>query len=779
VSTDGSPPPEAAVTTVVHLITTLSQGGAERVLSQVVPGPGPGSVASDGRPERHVVVSLVPGGMFADVLVARGIEVRDLGMRPGRDALVGTVRLARILRELRPAALIAWMYHACLIAMLARPFAGRARRLQMVWMLRHGLDAFDGLPLHTRLVIRLLAWRSRSPSVIAINSRAGREHHALVGYRPKAWVLVPNGCDTDVFTPEAHGRERVRSELGLGPDALVAISIARAHPQKDHATLLAAFERALVAEPRLVLLLVGRETERLPLPSGAAHAVRALGERSDIPDLLRAADLVVSSSIYEGLPNALLEAMASGLPVITTDVGDCRRIVGACGLVVAARDPSALTGALLQFAALPDEERRALGAAARERVQRHHSHAAALREYQALWDTRALADGTRPPAPLEIVHVIARMNVGGPARIISEMFAALDPDRFSQRLIVGAVGAEEEDWFALRDPALAVDSRVLHVPTFGRTIAPLRDVRTLRRLTRLLRALEPDVVQTHTAKAGLLGRVAARRAGVPLVLHTFHGHTLHGYFSRPVTALITWIERRLAQRTDRLLVMGARVRDELLAAGVGTLERYEVLPPGVSDPVLPARGAARQAFGLAPDAVVIAFVGRLTAVKRPDRFLAAAEHVAATHPGAVFLLAGDGELRTELEAAVGSADVRFLGWQGDVAAIYAAADVVVLTSDNEGMPVTLIEASLAGRACVATDVGSTGEVVLHGRTGLLTPCDPQALAAAIVTLIDDPDRRARFGAAAREHALTTFSMGELTRRLADVYAGPGSARPRR
>jgi glycosyltransferase involved in cell wall biosynthesis len=169
----------------------------------------------------------------------------------------------------------------------------------------------------------------------------------------------------------------------------------------------------------------------------------------------------------------------------------------------------------------------------------------------------------------------------------------------------------------------------------------------------------------------------------------------------------------------------------------------------------------------------------LTAVKRPDRFLAAAERVAVTHPGTIFLLAGDGDLRAELEAVVDRADVRFLGWQGDVTTIYAASDLVVLTSDNEGMPITLIEASLAGRACVATDVGSTSEVVLHGLTGLLTPCDPEALAEAISGLMDDPERRSRFGTAAREHALATFGLAELTLRLADVYARPGSTRLRR
>jgi glycosyltransferase involved in cell wall biosynthesis len=330
--------------------------------------------------------------------------------------------------------------------------------------------------------------------------------------------------------------------------------------------------------------------------TGEGPTVLGLGPRSDVARLLRGCDLVVSSSTTEGLPNALLEGMASGLPAVVTDVGDCRALVADTGLVVLPSDAEALGAAMAELAGRPSDGRRALGRAARARVEDHYGVDRARLEYRALWDAASAATVERD-RPLRVVHVIARMNVGGPAQIISTLLQRLDTTRFHQQLVVGHVGAGEEDWYQLREPELASDPRIIRVPTFGRTIDPLRDLITLRTLTRVLRELAPDVVNTHTAKAGLLGRIAARRAGVPHLVHTFHGHTLHGYFSAPVTALFVRIERMLARRTSRLVAVGARVRDELLAAGIGTADDYELLPPGAGAPVPMTRDAARERSG--------------------------------------------------------------------------------------------------------------------------------------------------------------------------------------
>lgn len=755
-----------APTTVVHLITTLTQGGAERVLSQVVPRP------EDAPGERHVVVSLVDGGMFADELREAGVEVRGLGMRPGRDLVPGVLRLAALLRELRPTLVISWMYHASLLDLLARPFAGRARRARMIWSIRGSLHSVEGLPRHTRATVRLLALLSRVPDAVTINSRTGQRHHARAGYRPKRWILLPNGCDVARFRPDPDDRVAVRAELGIDADTVLAISLARVHPQKDHATLLEAFRRAAAEDPRLELLLVGSGTEALATGHDEPLRVHGLGERRDVARLLRAADLIVSSSLTEGLPNALIEGMATGLVPIATDVGDCRAVIGSAGRVVPAADAPALASAILGLLGDGDDRRIRLGRAARQRVADTYDAAFARLEYRALWDRTAEASLRQAPREAgrpHVVHVIARMNVGGPARILAGLLRGIPDEHVRQTLITGQVDADEEDWFSIRDTDLADDPRIIRLDGFGRAIAPLRDLATQRRLTAILRELAPDVVQTHTAKAGQLGRRAALRAGTPHLIHTFHGHTLHGYFPPAVTALFTALERRLARRTDDLVAVGSQVRDDLLAARIGSPSQYTVLPPGVTDEGAVDRLAARRSLDLDDDRPVVAFIGRLSGVKRPDRFLEAAERVAARRPRTVFLVVGDGEQRAALEALPRTADVRFLGWRGDIPQVHAAADLVVVTSDNEGMPVTLIEAAMAGTACVTTDVGSASEVVLDGRTGHVVAPDAAAIAEAVLDLLDDPATRTAFGLAARQHALSTFSQTAVDEQLTALY----------
>ncbi len=374
-------------------------------------------------------------------------------------------------------------------------------------------------------------------------------------------------------------------------------------------------------------------------------------------------------------------------------------------------------------------------------------------------------------ARIRVLRIIARMNVGGPAQQITGLLAGMDEERFDHHLAIGSPDVGEEDWISLRAPWLAEDARVKRIPDLSREVRPRSDERAYRQLRSLIRHLRPDVVHSHTTKAGLVGRLAAWREGVPAVVHTYHGHLLQGYLGRMQTAGVRVAERRLAARSDVLLSVGARVRDDLLAAGIGRPEQYVVVPPGVRPPVAHDRGAARAALGLHEDTPVVAFVARVSDSKRPDRMVEVAERVAARRPDTVMLVAGGAtpQQLAALQARVSRADVRWLGWVGDVGQVYAATDVVLLTSDTEGMPVSLIEAGMCGRACVATDVDSVGEVVLDGRTGRVVPAEVEPLAEAVVELLDDPERRERYGAAARAHTQASFGMDRLVRTTQEVY----------
>jgi glycosyltransferase involved in cell wall biosynthesis len=290
------------------------------------------------------------------------------------------------------------------------------------------------------------------------------------------------------------------------------------------------------------------------------------------------------------------------------------------------------------------------------------------------------------------------------------------------------------------------------------------------------------------AKAGALGRVSAARARVPLVVHTYHGHVLEGYFSRPITRAFLAAERALARRTDILIAVSAAVRDELLGLGIGRPEQWRVVPLGLDlDQLLAGpldRTTARQRLGLPVDGPAIGIVGRLVPIKDHETFLEASARLATIHPDAIFVVAGDGELRASLEQRarrlLGNR-VRFLGWCHDLPALYGALDVVVLTSRNEGTPVALIEAGAASRPVVATSVGGVADVVRESETGLLVaPGDPGAVTEAVSGLLKEPDRAVVIGEGAKAWVQERFSAHRLVVNTASVYEQAlADSRPRR
>jgi len=378
---------------------------------------------------------------------------------------------------------------------------------------------------------------------------------------------------------------------------------------------------------------------------------------------------------------------------------------------------------------------------------------------------------------IRVLRVVARMNVGGPAVQVSALATGLDPSRFESRLLVGSVGPGEADHLDLRGRGVPHQ----RITGLGRAPHPLDDARALGQIVREVRRFRPHIVHTHTAKAGVLGRLAAMRGRVPIRVHHFHGHLLHGYFSPAKTRAVIEVERLLARSTTRLLTVGTRVRDELIAARIGRVGQYRVMPPGVDLGPVPPRDEARRALGLPADVPVIAYVGRLIPVKRPDRLLEVAAALSSRGRDVTTLVVGDGPLRAETEAGARAADtpVRFLGWRSDIEAIYAAADVVVLTSDNEGMPVSLIEAALAGRPAVTTRVGSAPEVVVDGVTGFVTDASASAVVEALERLLADDQERAAMGVAARERAEREFSAARLIRDTEDLYEQLACALPAR
>ena len=370
-----------------------------------------------------------------------------------------------------------------------------------------------------------------------------------------------------------------------------------------------------------------------------------------------------------------------------------------------------------------------------------------------------------------IMRVITRLNIGGPARHALLLAGAMDSRGYPSHLVWGRVSPGEGEF------PVPAGTPGTFVPQLRRELGPVDDLVALRKLERLMRVHEPRIVHTHLAKAGALGRVAARRTGVPVIIHTFHGHVLEGYFSGAKRRAFLAAERRLARTCGALIAVSTAIRDQLLDLDIGRASQWRVIPVGLDlgellTTVIDA-AVARTTLGLPVAGPIVGIVGRLTAIKDHATFLEAAARVARKREDITFVVAGDGELRPELDGQARELlgdRCHFLGWAMDLPMLYAALDVVTLTSRNEGTPVALIEAGAAGKPAVATRVGGVADVVHDGKTGLLVPPgDSDAVAAAVLTLLDDPDRARALGEAARREVGDRFTIERLADDLADLY----------
>jgi len=369
---------------------------------------------------------------------------------------------------------------------------------------------------------------------------------------------------------------------------------------------------------------------------------------------------------------------------------------------------------------------------------------------------------------VKVMQIIARMNVGGPAVIVAELMRGLDKSAFEQILVTGYCDENEADYL----DTVATDIKATRIAGLGRSVSLIADLKAFFGLVALIRKYKPDVIHTHTAKAGVLGRLASLLAGRGAVrVHTFHGHLLHGYFNGLTTKVVILIEKFFAARTSVLIAIGSKVRDDLVAAGIGNTAKYRVFFPGLPAPKSVTKESAQNTLGINPQALYITFVGRLTQIKRPDRLLEVAKECKRRSIDVRFLVAGEGELfeSSKERALEEQLNVTFFGWRSDIDEIFAASDIAILTSDNEGIPLTLIQAAQAGLPIVATSVGSISDIVINESTGYLTSTNSNALADAIEKLVRDPKLRQMMGEAGKARAAQYFSLDRMLKDHSDLY----------
>ena len=357
---------------------------------------------------------------------------------------------------------------------------------------------------------------------------------------------------------------------------------------------------------------------------------------------------------------------------------------------------------------------------------------------------------------MRVLHVIARLNVGGTARYITQLANELPKHGIETFVATGFVqGAEVED-----ESAQSIDS--IRIPSMGRTINPIKDHFARKQLEKIIAEVKPDIIHTHTFKAGYVTRM--KKQSIP-VIHTFHGHLLDDpEFSGFKSKVIVEVERMLAKKSRKLVTVGRRVSEELLEQHIGSKEQYVNIPPGVVALNITPRDQAIKNLGLIDNGqLIVGWIARVTGVKNPMLALEVADAMPDTH----FVMAGGGDLLDQVKTKAPS-NVSVIGW-AKAEDLFGASDVILSTSENEGMPVALIEAQLAGKPVVATDVGSVSEVLLNHETGIVTNKNAGSIALAIESLLLDKQKRTEMGtlATARAHAL--FSVDRMINAHVDLY----------
>ncbi len=378
-----------------------------------------------------------------------------------------------------------------------------------------------------------------------------------------------------------------------------------------------------------------------------------------------------------------------------------------------------------------------------------------------------------------ILRIIGRLNVGGPAIHTILLTALLDEERYVSHLVTGTEGATEG---SMRYLAEERGLDLIEIPEMGREISWKDDVTALWKLMKLMRAMKPDIVHTHTAKAGTLGRVAAIIA-LPFhrkkLFHTFHGHVFHSYFSPMKTKVFILIERFLGRFTDTIIAVSENTGKELLDYKIASNNKIKVIPLGLDlDRFADCekhRGELRAELGIPQEKIVLGIVARLVPVKGICYFLQAVNLLRETQPDLFVLIVGDGELRNALEERtdeLGIRDiVRFLGYRKDLARIYADLDIVVLSSLNEGLPVSIIEAMSSGKVVVSTSVGGVSNLIAEGATGFLSPPkDPEALAKSLECAIMQKESWNVIGSKARLSAISRFHISRLISDIDRLYS---------
>ncbi|MFO8145679.1 MAG: glycosyltransferase [Candidatus Syntrophosphaera sp.] len=368
---------------------------------------------------------------------------------------------------------------------------------------------------------------------------------------------------------------------------------------------------------------------------------------------------------------------------------------------------------------------------------------------------------------IKIVRIITRLSISGSSQHVMEMAAMFNSGRYSTTVVYGNVESYEQDNLYLAND---LGLNMINLPRMKREISPVNDILTIWKLWRIMRKIKPDIVHTHTAKAGQVGRLAAWLAGVPIIIHTFHGNNFKGYFGRFFSGVSVNLERLMARLSTCIIAISERQRRELLAFRIAPVGKIRVIPRGIDLGRIKYgsgdAGKFKQEQGIHRDKKLIGFIGRLTQIKNPYCFINVAARVLKERRDAVFIFAGDGEMTEELRSRVNSLGLRenviFTGFIKDLRPLYADLDALLLTSFNEGTPVAILESMANSVPVIASRVGGVPDLIEDGVSGsLFDPEDAGGFAKCVLDLLEDPAKYQKMAEAVAETINRDYTLARL------------------
>jgi glycosyltransferase involved in cell wall biosynthesis len=645
----------------------------------------------------------------------------------------------------------------------------------------------------------------RCHHVIVLSEFMKQQVMATHGIASRRITIVPGAADPATFCP-AHDRNEIRRELKLPESRTVLLTVRNLVSRMGLENLLEAMTM-LGEERRNLLLLIGGEgqlrprLEELIRSRGLQDVVQLLGfvPEDQLVKYYQASDLVVMPTLQlEGFGLVTVEALACGTPVMGTPVGAIPEVLRTVDPLLVTEGTAGVSLArtlrlvLKRFRDQPGERER-FSMKGREVVERRYNwgaHTADLDSLFASLSKDRLVTPHEPARAQKVIHVITRLDYGGSAQ--NTILTALGHDRaqFEPLVVAGHPGcwdaqggqaATEENCRRLEKAAV----RWMLLPSLTREVHPLKDMQALWQLFRLFRQEQPALVHTHTSKAGVLGRVAAWFARVPVIVHTPHGHVFYGHFGPFRSWLFLQIERVLSAITDRLVALTEAERQDHLDRNVGKADRFPVVPSGIDrERFGRARVQGKQQpdwFGCPPEALVVGSVGWLTDIKGHEYLIEAVAKLKQDFPALHLVVIGSGDRHDALlqqAELVGLRDaVHLLGHRDDIDACLAGMDVFVLPSLNEGMGRALIEAMAAGLPVIASRVGGVPSVISHQRTGLLVPPgNAAALTEALRRLLDRPEWAMQLGVAASRSVDSRYGAASMVRAIESIFAEALSVR---